>query len=115
MIAAALNERGGEADEHQRAQAGLLRGGRGKPLPVGRDKDGTIAMCDQHGVPTVDIELAWSAMVLLPSKEWATVKCFEGQIREQTLHQPSSGPFGFNSWSFISSQPSSSSGTPVSP
>jgi hypothetical protein len=44
-------------------------------------------MWDQHGEPTVDIEPAWSAMVvLLPSKEWATVKRFEGQIREQTLH-----------------------------
>jgi hypothetical protein len=36
--------------------------------------------------PTDDIELAWSAMVLLPNGEWANIKCYEGQIKSHTLH-----------------------------
>jgi hypothetical protein len=76
MIAAALNERGLRPTRHQRAQAHLLRSDWGQTptrRPRQRRHHGNV---DQHGV----------AMVLLPSKEWATVKCFEGQIREQTLH-----------------------------
>jgi hypothetical protein len=26
----------------------------------------------------------WTAMVLFPNQEWATIKCYEGQIREHT-------------------------------
>ena len=36
----------------------------GKPLPVGRDKNGTLAMWDQNGKTTDHINLAWSAMPL---------------------------------------------------
>jgi len=41
---------------------------------------------DQHGNQPPNHELAWSAMVLLPTKDWATIRCHEGQIREHTLH-----------------------------
>ena len=43
-------------------------------------------MWDQYGKVTNDINLVWSAMVLLPNNEWATIKCYEGQICEHAQH-----------------------------
>jgi hypothetical protein len=43
-------------------------------------------MRDQNGRPTDDINLAWSAMVKLPTQVRMNIKCYEGQIREHTLH-----------------------------